>query len=217
MTIYILIIFLVIIVAAIGGTTWFVLRTRRLAKTEKATKEAIKPDRLPFRWNYIMLPLIILSLSIAMSAYFYPKLPAEVAIQLKFDGVPDRWLSREMTMAFTLGPQIGLTILGAGITWIMARLGVLSKQTWSSRVRPETLLWLMGNLLALPQGVLCFTMFNIFLYNSYQIQLMPTWLFLLIILGIGGALLGLFLVFIIFRARQRPASQSEETESTKNG
>ena len=216
MVFYLIIIFVVIIAAAIGVSAWFILRTRRLSQpkptTEETqatptTKETKKPEKLPFRWSYIMVPLIVLSQTIALSAYFYPKLPAEVAIQLKFGGAPDRFLSRGMTMALAIAPQVCLTALGAGITWIIIKLRVLSRQTWDSSIKPERILWLMGNLLAVPQGMLCFTMFNIFLYNAYQTQMLPTWLFLLIALGVGGALLGIFLVFILFRLRERPASQ----------
>ena len=218
---FILIIFAVVIAAAIGVATWFVLRTRRRTKPEKTVKETAKEitkaDRLPFRWSYILLPLIILCLSIALAAYFYPKLPAEVAIQLRFEETPQRLLSREMSIVMTLVPQALLIALAAGMTWGITKFGVLSRQTWSAKIKPETILWLMGNLLALPQGAFLFTMFNIFFYNSYQTQLMSTWLFLLIILGVPAALIGVFLVFVFFKVRQRAISQPEEPGSSNDG
>ena len=210
MVFYLLIIFIVIIAAAVGVSVWFILRARRLSKTKPVTKEAIKPERMPFRWSYILLPLVILSLSIAMAAYFYPRLPAEVAVQLRFDGAPDRLLSRGMVMAMAIAPQVFLTVLSAGMVWMITRLGVLSRQSWSSQIAPERILWLMGNLFALPQGMLSFTMFNVFLYNVSQTQIIPTWLFLLIVLGVGGALLGIFLVYILFRVRQRATTSPPE-------
>ena len=76
----------------------------------------------------------------------------------------------------------------------------------------EKLLWLMGNIPAIPQGALCFTMFGIFYYNAYQTQLLPVWLFLVITLGISGAILGVFLVFTFLRIRQKPATQLDRIE-----
>jgi len=226
MSIYLIIVFIIIIAAAIGVAMWFVLRSRRSTQTKetvkeptkeirKPEKETIKPEKLPFRWSYIMLPLIILFLAIALSAYFYPRLPAEVAIQLKFEETPTRWLSRELAMVLTLAPQILLTLLAAGTTWLITKFGILSRQTVSTKIKPERILWLMSNIPALPQGVLCFTMFNIFFYNSFQTQLMPTWAFILTVIGVASVIIVLFFS-AIFRARRKATPQPEEPGDTNN-
>jgi len=61
----------------------------------------------------------------------------------------------------------------------------------------------MGNMVALPQIVLCFAMLDIFSYNLYQAHIMPMWLFLLIILGLATIGLGLFLVFTFSKAKRQ--------------
>ena len=173
-------------------------------KTGRGSKEA---ERLPFRWSYILLPLAILLLSLILAAYFYHLLPTEVAYHFKLDGTPDRWLSRPMSMVWALVPQLLLTLLAGGIIWGITRMGILSRQAESTWVKPERILSLMGNIVALPQFIVCFAMLDIFSYNSYQTHIMPMWIFLVIILGLATIALGLFLVLIFLKAKQQLTSQ----------
>ena len=55
----------------------------------------------------------------------------------------------------------------------------------------------MGNMIALPQIILCFAMLDIFSYNSYQIHLLPLWLFALIVMIMGGVIIGIFFILAI--------------------
>ena len=54
------------------------------------------------------------------------------------------------------------------------------------------ILSLMGNIPAVPQAVIFFTMLDIFSYNSYAIHLLPLWLNALIIMIAGGIIMGVF-------------------------
>ena len=187
-----------------GVAIWFVFKRRQEAKSKKPAKETTTSQTLPFRWNYIILPLVFLSLSIILSAYFYHLLPTEVAYHFKLDGTPDKWLSREMTIIWVLIPQLLLTLLAGGITWGVTKLGNLFRQTEGVWIKPERVISLMGNMVALPQLIVSFAMLHIFSYNSYQIHLMPMWLFLLIILGLATIALVVFLALIVSKARQHP-------------
>ncbi len=177
-----------------GAALWFALRYRR------PTKEIITAEALPFHWSYITLPLAILSLSIILTAYFYHQLSTEVAYHFKLDGSPDRWLGREMITLWLLVPQLLLTLVAGAITWGITKLAILSRQPESTWIKPERILSLMGNMIALPQIILCFAMLDIFSYNSYQMHLMPLWVFALIIMGVGGIILGIFFILAIRRA-----------------
>ena len=203
---------LVIVVGAIAlvRAVWFIFYTRRLSQEAKAAQKAQKPKGIPFRWNYIILPVAILALSIILSVYFYYRLPAEVAYHFKLDGTPDRWFSREMTLVWALTPQLFLVILAGAITWGITKLGVLTSQRANTVIKPQRILSLMGNLLALPQLLVGFVMFDIFSYNLNQKHLMPMWVFLLIILGLATIALGLFIVFIYLKSRQEAVSQPED-------
>ena len=109
MVIAILILFVIIATVAIAGAIWFIFYVRRLTQGESV-------EGLPFRWSYIILPLAILFLSIALSAYFYHLLPAEVAYHFSSDGAPDKWTSREMTIVWVLTAQLLLVLLAGAIT-----------------------------------------------------------------------------------------------------
>ena len=207
---------LILILAAIflvglgcGAAIWFAFRHRQAVKRQEPTKETAKRDTLTFRWSYISVPIAIFLLSIILSAVFYNQLPSEVGYHFKSDGTPDRWFSREMAMVWMLAPQFFLTLLAGAITWGITKLNILPGQTESLWMKPQKILFLMGNTVALPQVILGFAILDIFSYNAYQIHIMPTWAFLLV-LGLASIALGLLLVFIISKARRQVISQLKE-------
>jgi len=133
------------------------------------------------------LPLIFLLLSVGLAAYFYPRLPDEIAYHFQ-DGLPDRWLSRGAIITWLLVPQFLLAGLSAAVVLGVTRVGNRFQPT--ANKRSETMLLLMGNMVALPQLVLAFAMLAIFSYNSYGVYLMPLWIFAIIVMGLGGIILG---------------------------
>ena len=208
---FILILTIVLLVGlGCGAAIWFVFRYRREARSKKPAEETATMPTLSFRWSYIILPLVFLFLSIILSAYFYHLLHTEVAYHFKLDGTPDKWLSREGIIVWTLVPQLFFTLMAGAITWGVTKLGYLFRQTEGTWIRPERILSVMGNLVALPQFIVFFAMLDIFIYNKYQIHPMPMWIFLLIILGLLTIALVVFLVFIVSRARQHPRRASSD-------
>jgi len=169
-------------------------------KSKEPIKQTTTGATLAFHWGYIILPVVILLLSIIVTACFYHRLPVELAYHFKSDGSPDRWLSRGAIILWMLLPQLFLTLLAGAITWGITRLGALFRQPESTWIKPERILILMGNMVALPQIILCFAMLDIFSYNSYQIHLLPLWVFSLIIMGLGGIILGIFFIRAIRQA-----------------
>ena len=207
MIITILVLFIIIIAAALGGAIWFVFHARRSAQGKKTSREAVTVGSLPFRWSYIILPVAILLLSILLSAYFYHRLPTEVATHFKLNGTPDGWLSRGMTMVWVLTPQFFLALLALAITWGISKLSILLRQAQSTWERSGRILSFMGNIVALPQLVICFAMLDIFSYNSYQTHIMPLWLFLIFILGLATFAIGLFFILVMLKAKRQSISQ----------
>ncbi len=143
-----------------------------------------------FRLSYIILPVAILLLSVLLCAFFYPRLPAEVAYHFK-DGSPDKWLSRSNIVLWMLVPQLFLTLLAGAITWGIARLAGLYIPPERTGIRLERIIVLMGNMITLPQIILGFAILDIFSYNSYQIHLLPLWVFALLVMVVGGIILGI--------------------------
>ena len=183
-----------------GAGAWFIFQRKLAVKGRESTKQATPVQTLTFRWSYIILPIAILSLSIILTAYFYHLLPTEVAYAFKLDGSPAKWLSREMIIVWMLTPQFLLTLLAGAITWGIAKLSTLFRRPGNTGIKPERILLLIGNMIALPQIILSFAMLDIFSYNSYQIHLMPLWAFALIIMGLGGIILGIFFIQAMRRA-----------------
>jgi len=201
MTIIIIILIALFLLGLGGGAiAWFLFRHRQAVKSKEPKKETAKGDALSFHWNYIIAPLAILSLSIILTAYFYHLLPNEVAYHFQPDGSPDRWLGRGAAIVWAVAPQLLLTLLAVAITWGITKLLSLPNQTEGALIKPERVLSLMGNIIALPQIVLCFAMLDIFSYNSYQMHLMPIWVFALIIMVLGGIILGIFFIQALRRA-----------------
>jgi len=155
---------------------------------------------MPFRFRYIALPVFFLLLAIGLTIYFYPKLPGEVAYHFR-DSLPDRWIGRGIATAWLLVPQFLLTGLGAAVVLGIMRLGDRFQQTANKRA--ETMLLLMGNMVALPQIVLAFTMLAVFSYNSFGIYLMPVWVIALIVTGLGVIILGALFFLAIQQALAR--------------
>ena len=155
---------------------------------------------ISFRWRYIALPVFFLLLAIGLVIFFYSKLPEEIAYHFS-NGLPDRWTGRGAATAWLLVPQFLLTGLGVAIVMGVIRLG--SRFQSATGKRSETLLLLMGNMVALPQMVLAFAMLAIFSYNSYGLYLMPLWVFALIVMGLGGIILGALFFLAIQQALAR--------------
>lgn len=153
------------------------------------------------RLSYIIGPLAILLLSLALAAYFYHLLPAELACHFELGGTPDRWLSREVTTLWMLLPQLVFVLVAWGVAWGVTRLSRRFGQIKGGGVRAEKIVLFMGNLIALPQLLLCFAMVDIFSYNLYQRHIMPMWAFPLVILGLVTIAVGVFLVYIFSKVR----------------
>jgi hypothetical protein len=137
---------------------------------------------------------------VALAAYFYHLLPAEVAVHFEA-GEPDGWLSRQMVMVLALLPQLLLTLVALALAWLMARLAARSWPKEGTKTNPRTIVALMGNMVALPQIVFGFAMADIFVYNAYQIHLPSLWILALVFMVVGGVVIGVVFTRAIRRER----------------
>ncbi len=104
-----------------------------------------------------------------------------------------------MTMLLALLPQFFLSLIAVTLAWVMTRVASRFWQPGETRVNLEIIIWLMGNMIALPQMVLGFAMADIFVYNAYQIHLPPLWIFALVVMVLGGVVITVFFVRAIRR------------------
>ena len=206
MTTTILIVGLVFLLGLGLGTAsiWYVLRHKKGAKV---TKKAALAETPTLRWRYVALTLAILFLSLALTAYFYRLLPDEIAWRFSLDGSPNTWLNRQAVTMIMLAPQFFLTLAAAAFTWGIVKLGRSYGQMGG--LKQDKILLLMGNIVALPQVVIVFVMLDIFSYNVYDLHLMPTWLFALIIMVVGGVFLAIFFIQAFIRL-SKPADNTTQ-------
>ncbi len=104
------------------------------------------------------------------------------------DGSADSFTSRVAITLWALIPQVVLTLIAAGITLGIIRLVGREENFQKAAIKLETILLFIGNLVALPQIILCFTMLDIFSYNSYQVHWIPLRILILVVMC-GGALI----------------------------
>jgi hypothetical protein len=117
-----------------------------------------------------------------------------------------------MSLVWVLAPQLFFTLIAAGITWGITRIGFLSQSEPASWIRPQQILLFMGNAFALPQLVLFLVMLDIFSYNSYQIHLIPLWVSVLIVVGLATTVLAILLMTLIAKAKKQLTGQPDQTK-----
>lgn len=144
----------------------------------------------PFRTSYIVLPLVILLVSIIVTAFFYGQLPDPVNFTMGETNT-ERWLSRASVTFIMVVPQLLLTLMGTGTA--LAVNAILRRWPPDAHINAPRLIGVMGNMPALPQTVLCFAMLDVFSYNSYRIILLPLWAIGLVTGVVGTVILGFFL------------------------
>lgn len=156
----------------------------------ESAKETSPDNTLAFRWIYLAFPAAILLISLVLTAVFFNLLPDEVAYHFQ-DDTPDGWLNRSAIIAWLVVPHIFLVLLAFAVV----RVALMTTRHWQTEGTPiNRLLLLMANMVTLPQIILIFAMLDIFLYNAYQIKLIPVWVFAVIVLVLGGILLGIIFV-----------------------
>ncbi|RJQ39245.1 MAG: DUF1648 domain-containing protein [Dehalococcoidia bacterium] len=168
-----LILTLIFVVYAIGAgvVLWSAFRSKPKGRTG-------------FRFAYVIMPVLIFILSIAITAFFYPRLPADLAYS--FSGAADSYLSRGAGLFLMLGLQLLFALPLVGITLVINHLNRDNRSVTLDRT-----LFIMGNIAAFPQLIVCFALADIFSYNLYDSHLAPLWLFAVIILASGTVFLGI--------------------------
>lgn len=149
-----------------------------------------QPIIIPFKWQYIALPLGLLLVTVIVVAIFYAQLPAQIGYHFQGSEV-DRTMAKGTFIMWMVVPHIALVLLAFSITRI-AMLG--ARYAPPGETPLLQLLPVMGNMAALPQIVLFIAMLQLFLYNVYNTGIIPLWIITLIIM-----VAGIVILFIIFR------------------
>ena len=194
--------FLLIIIFAFIGLD--VTLYRRQARN---IKESQQLTYLPFRWSYILLPLVFLAISIVTVALYYGKLPTfNVPYHFATSGVPDTWaISPLPVLAVAIGVQVILVLFSLFIVLGVRRMGILSAKG-EMGIKPKTIIAVMGNMPTVLQFISFFYTLDIFNYAAFQKHLLPMWLLLVIMLVLITAAFIVFSIFIALRTMRQPKS-----------
>ena len=160
-----------------------------------------------FRWTYIFLPAALLLVSIILTAFFYRLLPDEVSYSFS-GGEPSHLYSRGAVIAWVMGLQVVFALISLAIACVAASTS--HRLQLGETDLNRSLFTIMGNLTALPQIIVLFAMLDIFLYNAYQIKLIPLWVFAVIVLALGGIVLGVFFVRSVRLVRRAQEKNNRE-------
>jgi hypothetical protein len=189
----------------IFGTLLMVLflfgQTQPLA--EDKAKELSRAKQSSFPWKAVILPLISLVFVIVMVGFFWGKLPYEVGLRFTDEGIPISFTTRRSLVLWALLPQLFLTGLAFLVAWGMNRISPIVRSAQESGFKLDTLLVIMGNMIALPQLILGFAMLNTFGYNAYQMRILPLWVVVLIVTVAGAVILGAFFITTIRKMWQK--------------
>lgn len=192
-----------------AAAIWFFLRRKEAAVSKASTEKNTPSDTMTFRWKYVLLPVSALLLSLALIAYFYHLLPAEVAWRFNADGEATKWMGRGTITVWLLIPQVLLSLTSVAIILGMLKLAQPAGQAADGSTKPPVIILVMGNMVVLPQLVLAFVMADIFSYNVYEAHLMPIWLFALIVMIVGGIILAVFFISAIRQAQTSAKSSAK--------
>jgi uncharacterized membrane protein len=138
------------------------------------------------------VPLLILLVSVIITAYFYGKLPAAVVWQLNSANSPT--ISRSQIALWAVVPQVLLTLLAVIIAYGATRISDLFKEAAASGIQLDSILMVMSNVVVIPQLILTFAMLRIFSYNSFQTDINFVWWVSLAVIIVGIILLSVFFI-----------------------
>lgn len=186
--------FLLIIICVFAGFG-FLLYRRLLG----SAKEGQTTARLPFKWKYIIAPVIMLVIAIIVAALYYNKLPFQMPYHFDNTGAPDGWILPQFAVMIGIGIQVVLVVISFFVIQATRRMASLVN-AGESTVKPGTIITITGNIPAFLQFVFLFLMLNLFHYAAYYKYLLPMWVFLVIIIVIATIAFIGFSVFIAVRA-----------------
>ena len=152
-------------------------------------------SRLRFRWQFALLPLAILGLTVVFAAIFYPQMPAEVAYNFRGEAAADSYFSRQFALGLMLSLQLILLFPVAAITWGATRIKLGEGAGDGLYFKVERALLIVTNLIALPQSLSCFALADIFSYNVSGAHLPPLWFCGAVVFALGT----IFLVVLFFK------------------
>ena len=194
---------------AVGaGAIWVGLfLRRRKIPTRQITSATTAQQPLKFRWVYLIIPVFLLVVCVAIVLLTYPSLPENVAYRFSTSGLPNSYFTKTTFIALMLGAQIFILMLVGILALGIVQFGNSLLKKSALQFNAHGVLWLMTNMLVLPQVILAFILLDSSYYALQDTHIMTPWLFSLIAVGLGS--LVLLFVFIQTFTRIRETGLKE--------
>ena len=167
----------------LGGVAIWLLGRRHTAV--RTAPEAKPTTPLSFRLNYIALPGALALTTVIAIAILSPSIPAELAYRFSSSGAPQGFMGREFFLSIMIGAQLIAVGLAAIIAFFIIRTARRILQSSPAPVAPGRIIWLMVNILVLPQLLVAFVALDAAYYARTSSHIMTPWLFSLLAVGIG--------------------------------
>jgi len=176
---------------------------------QNKTTDTSVTEKLPFafRYTYILLPGLLALGCIILAAVLYSHLPAELGLRFQSDGTPVNLLNKSTFVALMLGLQAGITVAVLFIALIFLKFVGLMARNSVVPVNLSGFIFLMSNMLLLPQIILGYLMVDSFVYGLRNMHMVSIGVFSLCVVGIGTIIL--FIMFARLFAQLRTGANKK--------
>jgi len=172
---------------ALGGVSiwWFGHRRTKPQNAPAAKQDTATAMDLSFRLGYVILPSAVALTTIVTIAILYPSFPNELAYRFSSSGAPQSSIGRELFTVLMIVAQLVVVGLAAAATIFILRLARRMLKDSPAPIAPGRIIWLMANMLVLPQILIAFVALDAAYYASKTAHIMTPWLFSLLAIGVG--------------------------------
>jgi uncharacterized membrane protein len=135
------------------------------------------------------MPVLLALACVILTAFVYSQLPVELGLRFQSDGTPLNLLSKKLFVALMIGLQFGAVITALSITVIFLKFATVMARNSQVPVNLAGFIFLMSNMLLLPQMILGYLMLDSYLFGLRGIHSIPLSIFSLWVVGIGTILI----------------------------
>ncbi len=139
------------------------------------------------------MPVLLALACVALTVFVYRQLPVELGLRFQSDGTPLSLLSKRTFVTIMLGFQFGAVITSFIIAVVFLKFASIMARNSQLPVNLTGFIFLMSNMLLLPQIILGYLMLDSYLFGLRGTHSIPLSIFSLLVVGIGTILL-----FIMF-------------------
>jgi len=166
-----------------GAGIWLFGRRRTPTPRDPAPKP---PSTGPsFRLSFIALPGAVALATIVTLVILYPLLPAEIAFRFSSSGEPRGTIGSGLFVGLMIGAQFIVVGLAAAIAFGIVNMARRMIKDSPTAINPGSIIWLMVNMLVLPQLIVAFVALDAAYYAHAETHIMTPWLFSILAIGVG--------------------------------